>query len=67
MKLGGIFPETDVFVWPIRVRDRTVALLYGEPPAAASTAVLLSEPLKTIVDLIEQTFVRLIMAKKAGG
>jgi hypothetical protein len=62
VKLGSVFPDAGTLLWPIRVRGRTVALIYGEPLAVGETAV--SEVVKQIVDLTEAAFVRLILEKK---
>jgi hypothetical protein len=63
VKMGGVFPQGSVVLWPVRVKDRVIALLYAELlPGEAVSA--LSEPVKQLVDQMEQTFLRLILEKK---
>lgn len=65
VKLGGDWPE-HVLLWPVRVKERTVVLLYAEA-ASAEALTGARELVVPVVDQLEKAFVRLILEKKKKG
>jgi hypothetical protein len=63
VKLGsGEWPE-HLVIWPIRVRGRTVAMLYAEAESSAAARGA-RDAIEDVIACVEQTFIRLIMQRK---
>ncbi len=62
VRLGGVWPQ-HVVLWPIRVRERTVALFYGEAVSSEDLRTAREQAAQAVA-CVEKAFLRLILNRK---